>query len=415
MDANFIKILENLEKEKGIDKKYLLRAVETALASASKRQYANFIDPTFVIDDVTGKMSAFVTKKTVETVSSPDTDISEEEAKKIDPASAAEGTCRVEVSPLAILGRIGAQRAKQVFVQKIHEAEQEIIYSEFKDRVGEVVSGPVTRVERGNIFIDIGKGEAAIPGHEKIPGEELRPGQTVKGYITEVKTSASPAQIILSRTHPGFVKSLFRLEVPEIGEGAIEIKAVAREPGERCKIAIATNSADIDPVGTCVGIRGTRIRNIVRELREEKVDIIPWSEDPAKFIISALSPTKVNDVIINEKERSANVIVGEDQLSLAIGRKGQNVRLAAKLAGWKVNVKTLTQMKTEECVKEIQEKLRININMGWDIVNAGFNSFEGIAGADVESLTKIPGVGEKTAGKLIQLAKEQQEKNGIKR
>lgn len=405
MDANFIKILENLEKEKGVDKAYLLRAVEAALASASKRQYAHFVEPTFVIDDDTGKMTAYVTKNIVETVTNPDTEISAEEAKKTD--AEAEETCRVEVSPLALLGRIGAQRAKQVFVQKIHEAEQEIIYKEFKDRAGEVVSGPVTRAERGNIFIDIGKGEAAIPVHEKIPGEELRTGQTVKGYITEVKQSASPAQIIVSRTHPGFVKNLFRLEVPEIEEGAIEIKAVAREPGERCKIAIAANSPDIDPVGTCVGIRGTRIRNIVRELREEKVDIIPWSKDPAKFIISALSPAKVNDVIINEAERSVNVIVGEDQLSLAIGRKGQNVRLAAKLTGWKVNVKTLTQTKTEECVKEIQDKLGINITMAWDIVNAGFNSFEGIAGADIESLVKIPGVGEKTAEKLIRLAKEQ--------
>ena len=407
MDANFIKILENLEKEKGIDKKYLLRAVETALASASKRQYSHFIDPSFAIDDATGKMSAFVTKKVVESVSNTDTEISAEEAKKTGSCPEEEETCRVEVSPLTLLGRIGAQRAKQVFVQKIHEAEQEMIYTEFKDRIGEIVSGPITRVERGNIFVDIGKGEAAIPAHEKIPGEELRTGQTVKGYITEVKESSSPAQIIISRTHPGFVKGLFRLEVPEIEEGAIEIKAIAREPGERCKIAIATNSPDIDPVGTCVGIRGTRIRNIVRELREEKVDIIPWSGDTEKFIINALSPAKINDVIINEAERAANVIVAEDQLSLAIGRKGQNVRLAAKLTGWKVNVKTLTQIKTEECVKNIHEKLGININMAWDIVNAGFNSFEGIANADVESLTKIPGVGEKTAEKLIQLAKEQ--------
>ncbi len=407
MDSNFIKILENLEKEKGIDKSYLLRAIEAALVSASKRQHDNFIDPSFIIDDATGRMSAFVMKTVVESPANPDTEISIEDAAAIDPEARIGGMCRVEVSERTLLGRIGAQRAKQVFVQKIHEAEQEILFNEFQDKVGTVISGPVTRIERGNVFVDMGKGEAAIPVHEKIPGEDLRTGQTVKGYIIEVKKTSSPAQIIISRTHPGFVKSLFRLEVPEIEEGVVEIKAVAREPGERCKIAIATHSTDIDPVGTCVGIRGTRIRNIVRELREEKVDIIPWSSDIGKFIISALNPAKVNDVIIHEQDKSVEVIVGEDQLSLAIGRKGQNVRLAAKLTGWKVNVKTLTQLKTEECVKNIQEKLGISTNMAWDIVNAGFNSFEGIADADVESLVKIPGVGEKTAEKLIQLAKEQ--------
>ncbi len=407
MDPNFIKILENMEKEKGIDKNYLLRAIEAALASASRRQYDNFIEPSFVIDDNTGSMRAFVLKNVVERVEKPDIEISLEQARQID-SSAEPGTaCKVEVSPLTLLGRIGAQRAKQVFLQKIHEAEQEILYNEFKNKEGTIISGTVGRMERSNIFLDTGKGEAVIPAHERIPGEEFRTGQTVKGYVLEVKKTAAPAQIIMSRTHPGFVKNLFRIEVPEIEEGAIEIKNVAREAGERCKIAIAARSEEIDPVGTCVGIRGTRIRNIVRELREEKVDIIPWSEEPAKFIISALSPAKINDAHINEEGKSAEVIVGEDQLSLAIGRKGQNVRLAAKLTGWKVNVKTLTQMRTEKCVEEIQRKLGISTSMAWDIVNSGFNSFEGIANADVESLTKIPGIGEKTAGKLIELAKEQ--------
>ena len=406
MNRELLTILENLEKEKGIDRDVLIEAVEVALVSASKRQLGRYPDLTFSIDHETGQIRAFAGKTVTEEVSDSSKEISLSEARKMDKSLNIGDDCQVEV-PLENFGRIAAQTAKQVVIQKIREAERDVIYKEFENKQGDIVSGIVRRFEQGNVVVDIGKTEAILPHRERVPGEEFPIGHRMRAYVLEVHKGDIPAQIVISRTHPGLVRKLFQLEVPEIYEGVVEIKAVAREPGARSKVAVAALMENVDPVGTCVGVRGSRIRNIVRELLEEKIDIVPWDEDPPTFITNALRPAKVVEVRINERAKTADVIVGDDQLSLAIGRKGQNVRLAAKLTGWKINVRTGAQLKVEESARELEKLPGVGIKLAWDLVQAGFNSVAGLANADVESLTSVPGVGKKRAEKLLKVAKEE--------
>ena len=404
MNGDLFRVLEGLEKERGIDREVLIKAVESALASASRRRFGRYSDLTFSIDRETGKIRVFTSKVVTESVSNPSKEIELGEARQIESTLNAGDTAKVEI-PLENLGRIAAKMAKQVVTQKIREAEREVIYNEFKDKIGDVISGTVRRFEHGNVIMELGRTEVVLPSRERVSEEDFHIGQRVRAYILEVRREDAPVQVVVSRTHPGFVKKLFELEVPEIYEGAIEIKGVAREPGERSKVAVATLMENVDPVGACVGVRGSRIRNIVRELGEEKVDIVPWNENISVFITNALSPAKVLEVRVNESVKSADVIVGDDQLSLAIGKRGQNVRLAAKLAGWKINVRTSAQLKVEESAVELQKLQGVGMKLAWDLVRAGFNSIEGLANADVESLMTVPGVGEKTAKKLIKVAK----------
>ncbi len=344
MSAELIHALEQLEKEKGIDKEILIEAIEAALISAYKRNFGSTQNVKITFDRASGDVRVYALKRVVEMPENDLLDISLEDAKKISKKLEIEDTAEVEVTPKKF-GRIAAQTAKQVVVQRIREAERGIIFDEFLNKESDIVTGIVQRAERKNIIIDLGKTEAILAPSEQTPGEEYRFNQRIKTYIIEVKKSTKGPQIAVSRTHPGLVKRLFELEVPEIHDGVVEIKSISREPGSRTKIAVFSKDDNVDPVGACVGQKGGRVQAIVDELRGEKIDIIKWSSNPEEFISSSLSPAKVIRVDVNEEEKSAKVTVPDYQLSLAIGKEGQNARLAAKLTGWKIDIKSESQLR----------------------------------------------------------------------
>ncbi|HHV29602.1 transcription termination factor NusA [Acetivibrio mesophilus] len=344
MSADLIHALEQLEKEKGIDKDIIIEAIEAALISAYKRSFGSSQNVRVSVDRETGDFKVFALKKVTANPQNELLDISIENAKKINPDLEEEDIAEIEVTPRKF-GRIAAQTAKQVVVQRIREAERGIIFNEFSNKEGEIVTGIVQRIERKNVIIDLGKAEAVLAPAEQIPGEEYKFNDRIKTYIIEVKKTTKGPQIMVSRTHPGIVKRLFELEVPEIYEGIVEIRSISREPGSRTKIAVYSKDDNVDPVGACVGQKGTRVQAIVDELRGEKIDIIKWSSNPEEYISSSLSPAKVVRVDINEEEKSAKVTVPDFQLSLAIGKEGQNARLAAKLTGWKIDIKSESQLR----------------------------------------------------------------------
>ncbi len=344
MSAELIHALDQLEKERGIDKGVLIEAIEAALISAYKRNFGSSQNVKVTIDRSTGDVKVYALKRVSENPMNDYTDISIEEAHRIDGVLEDGDTAEIEVTPKKF-GRIAAQTAKQVVVQRIREAEREIVFDEFSNKECDIVTGIVQRYERKNVIIDLGKAEAVLAPTEQTPGEEYRFNDRIKTYIIEVKKTTKGPQIMVSRTHPGIVKRLFELEVPEIHEGIVEIKSISREPGSRTKIAVFSKDDNVDPVGACVGQRGTRVQAIVDELRGEKIDIIKWSSDPEVFISSSLSPAKVIRVDINEAEKSAKVTVPDYQLSLAIGKEGQNARLAAKMTGWKIDIKSESQLR----------------------------------------------------------------------
>jgi len=333
-----------LEKEKGIDKDTLIEAIEAALISAYKRSFGSSQNVKVSIDRETGDFKVYALKKVTANPQNELLEISIENAKKINPDFEENDIVEIEVTPRKF-GRIAAQTAKQVVVQRIREAERGIIYNEFSNKEGEIVTGVVQRIERKNVIIDLGKAAAILAPSEQIPGEEYKFNDRIKTYIIEVKKTTKGPQILVSRTHPGIIKRLFELEVPEIYEGIVEIKSIAREPGSRTKIAVYSKDENVDPVGACVGQKGTRVQAVVDELRGEKIDIIKWSSNPEEYISSSLSPAKVIRVDINEEEKSAKVTVPDFQLSLAIGKEGQNARLAAKLTGWKIDIKSESQLR----------------------------------------------------------------------
>jgi N utilization substance protein A len=344
MSAELIQALDMLEKEKGIEKDVLVDAIEAALISAYKRNFGPTHNVKIYIDRNSGDVKVFALKRVTSNPENDIVDISIEEARKLDGKYEEEDIAEIEVTPRKF-GRIAAQTAKQVVVQRIREAERGIIYNEFCNKEGDIVTGIIQRSERKNVIIDLGKTEAIIPPSEQTPGEEYRFNERLKTYIIEVKKTTKGPQIMVSRTHPGLVKRLFELEVPEIYDGTVEIKSIAREPGSRTKIAVHSKDQNVDPVGACVGQKGTRVQTIVDELKGEKIDIIKWSNIPEEFIASSLSPAKVVRVDTNEEQRAARVTVPDYQLSLAIGKEGQNARLAAKLTGWKIDIKSETQLR----------------------------------------------------------------------
>lgn len=343
MKAEFIGALEQLEDERGIAKEVLLDAIEAALISAYRRNFGSAQNVRVEIHRETGEIRVFALKNIVAEVTDPRLEASLEEARAIDPSLCLGDVLEVEVTPRDF-GRIAAQTAKQVVVQRIREAERGIIYEEFSSREGDIATGVIHRIEHRNVLIDMGKAEAVLAPPEQIPGEVYRPNDRIKTYIIEVRKTTKGPQIMVSRTHPGLLKRLFELEVPEIHDGIVEIKGIAREAGARSKIAVASRDENVDPVGACVGPKGMRVQAVVQELRGEKVDIIEWSSDPAVFVAKALAPAKVVSVDIVEEGKIARVVVPDYQLSLAIGKEGQNARLAAKLTGWKIDIKSESQM-----------------------------------------------------------------------
>lgn len=343
MNEDLIAALDDLEREKGVEKEVLFQAIESALISAYRRNFGSAQNVRVHINPETGATEVFAQKTVVKEVQDHRLEMSLEEALERQPGSVEGDVIDVEITPKNF-GRIAAQTAKQVIVQRIREAERGMIYDEYAGREGDIVTGMVQRVERNLIFVDLGRTEAILMPSEQVPGEFLRPNERVKFYVVEVKKTTKGPQVYLSRSHPGLIRRLFELEVPEIHDGVVEIKGLAREAGARTKIAVWSDDPNVDPVGACVGAKGQRVQAIVNELRGEKLDIIAWDPDPAVFVSHALSPAHVLEVEIDQETRSARAIVPDNQLSLGIGKEGQNARLAAKLTQWRVDLKSESQV-----------------------------------------------------------------------
>lgn len=330
-------VLDQISREKGIPRDVLLETLRSALLSAAHKKFAGETNIDLTIDPDTCDISAFEEKTVVSKVKDKELEISLKEARKISPDAGEGDTVRIPLD-LHDFSRIAAQTAKQVIFQRVREAERDVIYNEFKDKVGQVVSGMVMRKERGIYILNLGKTEAILPVKETLPNENLKRGETVRAYIEDVKITPKGPAIMVTRNSPLFVSTLFAMEVPEIHEGLVIIKNIVREPGERTKLAVSSQNTSIDPVGACVGMKGTRVQSIVRELRGERIDIIPWTDDPRELLSRALSPALVDRIGINEDTKTAMVVVNDQQLSLAIGKRGQNVRLAMKLTGWDIDI-----------------------------------------------------------------------------
>lgn len=346
MNNQLFEAIDYLEKEKGIDKEVLIEALEAALISAYKKNFKSATNVRVDINVEENKMRIYARKTVVEEVEDEQKEISLEEAKEIDPNYELDDVIEVEVTPRDF-GRIAAQAAKQVVTQRVREAERGVIYNQYVDREEDVMTGIIQRKDRRFVYVNLGKIEAKLPESEQMPTDDYEIHERLKVYITKVENTSKGPQIYVSRAHPGLLKRLFEMEVPEIYDGIVEIKSIAREAGERSKISVYAEDPNVDPVGSCVGQGGQRVQAIVNELKGEKIDIIEWSDDPVVYVSNALSPSKVIDVIIHEEDKATTVIVPDYQLSLAIGKRGQNARLAAKLTGWKIDIKSETQARDE--------------------------------------------------------------------
>ena len=389
MTSNLNYVIDQVGKDKGIDRKVIIEALEQAVLTASRKKYGHQGEIEVHYNEEAGEVELFQFKQVVEEVMNPSTEISLEEARELDNETQIGDSLGVKLN--TDFGRIGAQTAKQVIIQKVRDAERENVYNEFKDRKGDLTSGTVQRMEKGNLYVGIARAEAVLFSKEQIPGETYRQGERLRAYILDVQKNSKGPQIFLSRTHPGFLIKLFEMGVPEISEGVIKITSAAREPGERAKISVYSSNRDVDPVGACVGMRGSRVQNVVQELRGERIDIIPWSQDQAKYVCNALAPAKISRVYIDEENRHMEVVVADDQLSLAIGKKGQNVRLASKLTGWKIDIKSESRM--EKISSEILERFKSLPHIG-DVAsrilyNEGFRSIKEVAEVDPEELARV--------------------------
>ena len=361
MSLNLTHIIEQVGKDKGISKEILIDALETALLKAAEKRFgANKEIEAHYVEEA-GEIELFLFKDVVEEVEDPDLHISFEDARKLDPECVIGDSIGVKLDSKEF-GRIDAQTAKQIIIQKVREAERNIVFNEYNDKKGEIITGIVQRFDKGDIIVDLGRAEAVIPKKEQVRREGYRQGERVRGVVLNVNTEARGPQVIMSRTHPSFLVKLFQMEVPEIYEGIVEIKGAAREPGDRAKIAVLSNSSDVDPVGACVGVRGSRVQAVVQELKGEKIDIVHWSDDSAVFVKNTLSPAQISRVVVDDQNHAMEVIVPDDQLSLAIGKKGQNVRLAAKLSGWKIDIRTETETTGGKVVLTPDEALRKEID-----------------------------------------------------
>jgi N utilization substance protein A len=434
---DLLQVIDQIGREKGIEKGILIEAVGAAILSASRKglppaQAA--LDLRVDFDAKTGQFMLYAVQKVVEVVTNDKLEIGLDEALRIDPGAKVGDEVKTPVPvPTGSFGRIAAQTAKQVIIQRVREAERDSVYQTFKEKEGELVHGVVQRAVKGNAILNIGKAEAILPVREQLPREEFRVGDRVRAYILDVKKTSKGSQIVVSRTHPGFLKRLFDLEVPEIYEGVVEVRAVAREPGERAKIAVVSKDSNIDPVGACVGYRGARVQAIVRELQGEKIDIIPWREDAAPFVKAALAPAEVQHVTAEPETRTLRVVVSDDQLSLAIGKRGQNARLAAKLVGWKVDIKSTSELQREAQAtlsglmsgggeapaqeaepapeaaaspEELTALPGIGEKLAARLAGAGYGTLRALADASAEQLQAIEGIGAKSAERIVQAARD---------
>jgi N utilization substance protein A len=423
MISDLSRIIDQVGKDKGIDKGILIEALEQALLAAARKKFGPKQEIEAKYNEEAGEVELFQFKTVVQDVKNPPAEISLEEAKDLD-AEAQIGDSLGTKIDVAEFGRIAAQTAKQVIIQRVKDAERENIFEDFKDRKGEVISGTVQRFERGSIIVNLGRAEAVIPQQELVPRETYKPGDRIRAYVLDVRKTPKGPQIILSRSNPNFLVNLFALEVPEISEGIVKIVNAAREPGSRAKIAVYSQDSDVDPVGACVGMRGSRVQAVVQELRGEKIDIIPWSDDPASFVCNALAPAEISKVVINQEAKSMEVIVEDDQLSLAIGRRGQNVRLAAKLTEWKIDIRSESKAgqagpKLDEIAARGLEKVDEITGVGEktaQLLNAaGYLTVVDVCQATAEQLSAIEGIGPKKAEKLIDAAKAHLDQAGEKK
>ena len=406
-----LQIADAVAREKSIDRMIVVTAMEDAIAKAARSRYGAETDVHAEINPKTGELRLARHMLVVDNVENPSNQISVEDAKKRNPAAQVGDTIADTLPPLEY-GRIAAQSAKQVIVQKVREAERDRQYQEYKDRIGDIVNGIVKRVEYGNVVVDLGRGEAIIRRDEMLPRETLRNGDRVRAYIYDVRREPRGPQIFLSRTHPQFMAKLFAQEVPEIYDGIVEVKAVARDPGSRAKIAVISRDSSVDPVGACVGMRGSRVQAVVNELQGEKIDIIPWSPDIATFVVNALAPAEVAKVVLDEDRERIEVVVPDAQLSLAIGRRGQNVRLASQLTGWDIDILTeqeeseRRQAEFQARTKMFMEALDLDEVVGQLLASEGFASVEELAMVDEKELASIEGFDEDTARELQARATE---------
>jgi transcription termination/antitermination protein NusA len=407
--------IEQISKEKNVDPKIIISALEDAMVAASRKFYKTNEDINARFDPETGMVEIFAVRRVVETVENPNLEISLVDAKQIDETLQVDDTVEIP-KPTDVLGRIAAQTAKQVILQKVREAERQNIYNEYSQKIGEMVNGVAKRFEGPDIIVDIGKTEALLPLREQSRAETYKQGERIRAVIVKVLAVAKGPQVILSRTDPQLLVRLFEMEIPEIYDGTIVVKSAVHEPGDRAKVAVASLDRDVDPVGACVGMKGSRINSIIRELRGEKIDIVQWSDDPAQYAANALNPAKISKVlIIDPSEKRMEVIVEEKQQSLAIGKKGQNVRLASRLIGWQIDVKSEEQKKQE--VLSVMESLTSSSTSLSELEGVGDRTIERLREAGIENverilelgeekLKEIPGIGDKTAAKIMEAARD---------
>ncbi len=395
-------MIDQVAREKGLDREILINTLEEAMRSAARRKLGSKVEVDVAYNDDLGEVEIFEFKEVVEEVDDPETQVDLEQAHDLDPDCEVGDELGVKVDTTDF-GRIAAQSAKQVIIQRMKDAERDIIYEDYKDRKGEIINGIVQRFDKGNIIVNLGRTEAVLPSKEQVPREGYRPGDRVRAFVLDVKRISRGPQIVLSRTHPGFIQALFELEVPEIAETIVTIEGVAREAGSRTKLGVSSRDRDVDPVGACVGMKGSRVQAVVQELRGEKIDIIAYDPDPARFVVNALAPAEISRVVVDEVNNSMEVIVADEMLSLAIGRRGQNVRLASKLTGWRIDVKS--ESKYGESLRDGYRSLLDVVGVGEvraDVLfQAGYGSAEALADADPADLAALPDVSEEKAAGLI--------------
>lgn len=400
MNLELKKAIDQISKDKGIDREMLIDTLEEAIRASVTKKYGDKMDIEVTFNEDTGDIEVYQFKTVVEEVFDEDTEITTEDATKHDPNVELDDAIgfRLQVEDL---GRIAAQSAKQVIIQRMRDAEQEIIYDEYKHRKGEIVSGIIQRRDRSGWIINLGRTEALLPKDKQIPRERFRQGDRVEGLIIDVRKEGRGPQIIITRSDPEYMVALFRREVPEVADGTVNIMGVARDPGLRAKVTVLSQDSNVDPVGACVGIRGSRIHNIVQELRGERIDIVLWSPDIATYAANALSPARISKIAIDDEEKSLEVIVPDDQLTPAIGKKGQNVKLAAKLLGWKIDIFTASRFnkvhKDRQLLEQVASAAQVSI---LDFAEAGFDSLEALASCSNEQLLEIQGISEENIGAL---------------
>ncbi len=400
------RVVEQVSRDKGINREILIKALEEALGSAARKKFGANVDIEVQYNESTGEIEVFQFKDVAETVTEPDLQISLEEARKLDPECEVGDSLGTKMDT-STFGRIAAQSAKQVIIQKMKDAERDAVYSGFIDRKGEIINGIVQRFDRNDIIVNLGQTEGILPSREQIPKESYRRGDRIRAYIIDVLYDTRGPQIVLSRTHPDFLIALFKTEVPEINEGIVTIIGATREPGLRAKIAVTSNDSDIDPVGACVGMKGSRVQNVVQELKGEKIDIIPYHIDPAKFVCNALAPAEISRVIIDEENSAMEVIVPDEFLSIAIGKKGQNVRLASKLTRWHLDV--ISETRYSEAMQFGYDSLvslpDVGIGLADALYEKGFFSADELSKASAEDLVQIRDITEEKAVQLIEAAR----------